>query len=240
MKLLKPWLEKKKVSLKVVYIAGLVPAASDSLLDKDSSDRQKLALDSWGCDRTPVNDMFKPLHKWMLDAAPSLEKRYPSQWKGYQHVDRVIRQCLLSVSEWMSHEAPRLTTKDELCAEYASYFEGKSMEELDALAKSFALSKFHLMARHASSQLTLQVAVSSESGSMPPSPKTPSLEPSELLTIDMHEIAAMHTSVIVRSRRVWHLSAEVGQGGPNCCEGQYLHPCLARAGTEICMSVELP
>lgn len=29
--------------------------------------------------------------------------------------------------------------QEELCAEYASYFEGKTTDELDALAKSFAL-----------------------------------------------------------------------------------------------------
>ena len=97
MKLLQPFLEKKKVSLP--------PLGSNSCIcfgigenKRAPADWQKLALDSWGCDRTPVNSVFDPIHKWMLDAAPSLAKRYPSQWKGTQHIDRVLRQCLLSVS----------------------------------------------------------------------------------------------------------------------------------------------
>lgn len=79
----------------------------------------------------------------MLDAAPQLEKRYPSQWKGKQHIDRALVQCLLSVSivrmaEPCSHIAD---DQEELCSEYASYFKDKTMEELDDLARSFSLGE---------------------------------------------------------------------------------------------------
>lgn len=80
----------------------------------------------------------------MLDAAPQLEKRYPSQWKGKQHIDRALVQCLLSVSIVVIAE-PFFTTADdqeELCSEYASYFKGKAMEELDDLARSFSLGEW--------------------------------------------------------------------------------------------------
>ena len=96
MKLLKPFLEKKKVSIEVDRRS----CNATSLWS--AAHMQKLALDSWGCDRTPVNSVFDPIHMWMLEAAPTLQKRYPSQWKGSQHIDRVIRQCLLSVSASMS------------------------------------------------------------------------------------------------------------------------------------------
>ena len=60
----------------------------------------------------------------MLEAAPSLSTRYPSAWRGTKHISRMIRNCLLS---------------EEMCVEYASYFEGKSEQELEAFARSFAL-----------------------------------------------------------------------------------------------------
>lgn len=37
-----------------------------------------------------------------------------------------------------------LMRQEELCREYASFFQGKTKEELDELAKSFALSKWRL------------------------------------------------------------------------------------------------
>lgn len=84
----------------------------------------------------------------MLEAAPSLKGRYPSHWKGVQHIRRLLREVLLSVRTgsgrcgrvWRS-VLMLVCLQEELCPEYASYFEGKTKEELDDLAKSFALGE---------------------------------------------------------------------------------------------------
>lgn len=70
MKLLKPFLEKKK----------------------------RLAADEWGCDDIPVREVFDPLVKWYTDNVPSLKKRYPQTWSPETHIGRVTRNILLSVS----------------------------------------------------------------------------------------------------------------------------------------------
>lgn len=70
-----------------------------------------------------MRETFAPIAKWLRDAAPSIDKRYPSLWRSEKHLSRVVRNCLLS---------------DELCAEYASYFADKSEAELEELARSFA------------------------------------------------------------------------------------------------------
>lgn len=51
-------------------------------------------------------------------------RRYPHHWGLEGHVHRVVREML--VSELLTYE-------------YASYFQGKSLEELDELAASFKL-----------------------------------------------------------------------------------------------------
>jgi hypothetical protein len=63
----------------------------------------------------------------MEKAAPSIKQRYPKTWTTDKHVARVVRNILLS---------------EELCDEYAEYFRGKSEEELEEIAKSFALGKY--------------------------------------------------------------------------------------------------
>ncbi|GHJ89604.1 hypothetical protein NliqN6_6006 [Naganishia liquefaciens] len=98
MRLLKPWLEKKK----------------------------QLVLDAWGADDTPVRELFRPLEEWIHASSPALRDKYPSTWNERRYLRRVVRETLLSES---------------LCAEYAEYFRGKSMEELDELARSFELGR---------------------------------------------------------------------------------------------------
>ncbi|KAL7420963.1 Endo-1,4-beta-xylanase 5 [Cryptotrichosporon argae] len=95
MKLLKPFLEKKK----------------------------QLAADEWGCDDAPVRDLFQPLIDWARQNVPSIDQRYPAMWKAEKHIGRVVRNILIS---------------EELVHEYCAYFKGKSLDELDALAKSFS------------------------------------------------------------------------------------------------------
>jgi hypothetical protein len=100
LKLLAPFLQKKKVSRIASTSWGV-----------EADDSKDLAIDEWGCDDAPVRDLFDPIYKWMFKAAPWLEKRYPSAWKGVKHINRVLRECLLSVS----HDMP-LSTRQSLTA----------------------------------------------------------------------------------------------------------------------------
>jgi hypothetical protein len=85
--------------------------------------RQRLAADAWGADSAHLAPIFDPLNKWLVDNVPSIDKRYPNTWNGSRFVSRMIRECLMS---------------EELAKEWAEHFRGKSKEELDDLAKSFA------------------------------------------------------------------------------------------------------
>ncbi len=82
----------------------------------------------------------------MLEAVPSISKRYPPMWGANKHISRIVRNILLSVGERPSTLLPHamliLIVKEELCYEFAAYFEGKSMEELNSLAKSFTFGEF--------------------------------------------------------------------------------------------------
>lgn len=86
--------------------------------------KKRTAVDAWGFDDTPVRDVFEPMEKWLVENAPGVDRLYPPMWKARQHLYRRVRNCLLG---------------EVLCDEYAEYFRDKSTEELDALAKSFAL-----------------------------------------------------------------------------------------------------
>jgi hypothetical protein len=98
MKLLKPFLDKKK----------------------------RLGLDKWGRDDKHVKHIWEPVIEHLKEEIPEefLNKRYPQHWRIEGHVHRVMRETLFS---------------EVLTWEYASYFEGKTLEELDALAGSFKL-----------------------------------------------------------------------------------------------------
>lgn len=114
MKLLKPFLEKKKVCTSL----GV------RLSSRLKCFRQRLAADAWGCDDTPVRDLFAPLNKFMEDATNgSITERYPPMWRANKHISRLVRNCLMS---------------EELCPEYASYFKDLSFDRLDEIAKSFS------------------------------------------------------------------------------------------------------
>jgi hypothetical protein len=96
MRLLKPFLEKKK----------------------------RLGLDKWGRDDAHVKHIYEPLIKHLKEEIPEKfqNKRYPHHWRLEGHVNRVIRETL--ISELATYE-------------FASYFEGKTMEKLDELAACF-------------------------------------------------------------------------------------------------------
>nr|XP_019050967.1 hypothetical protein I302_01410 [Kwoniella bestiolae CBS 10118]OCF29897.1 hypothetical protein I302_01410 [Kwoniella bestiolae CBS 10118] len=115
-------------SWKDVGSCGVVYADPDSpymLLVKDFLKKKQLAaVDSFNVDSTHLDYLFKPMWEWLCDVAPSMRTRYPKIFGGTRgkHLWRPVRMCLLA---------------EELVPEYASLFEGKSFEELDALAKSF-------------------------------------------------------------------------------------------------------
>lgn len=86
---------------------------------------QRLAADSWGNDTTHVAHLFAPIEEWLLAEVPGITSRYPKiQRQPTRSVARLLREILLS---------------DELIHEYGALFEGKTLEELDNLAKSFSL-----------------------------------------------------------------------------------------------------
>lgn len=56
-KLLKPFLEKKK----------------------------RLAADEWGADTKVVSHIFDPLQEWLVQEVPGIKKRYPPMWTVTHH-----------------------------------------------------------------------------------------------------------------------------------------------------------
>lgn len=59
---------------------------------------QQLVIDAWGCDDTPVRDLFAPIAEWARNAAPSFKDRYPKTWDEKRFIARLVREILLSVS----------------------------------------------------------------------------------------------------------------------------------------------
>jgi hypothetical protein len=87
--------------------------------------KKKLGLDFWGStDKSAVASVYEPFVQALKEMVPvHLQgKRYPPQWTFDRHVERSVRECLLS---------------EYLGWEMAELFKGKSMEELDELAGSF-------------------------------------------------------------------------------------------------------
>lgn len=109
--------------------------------------KKALAADEWGCDDLPVREVFDPLEKWFLAATPSLSKRYPQTWKPATHIGRLVRNILLSVGVDVCYFGTLLSItneQEELVDEWASYFEGLSEQELEALAESFSFRQLVL------------------------------------------------------------------------------------------------
>lgn len=119
MKLLAPFLEKKQVSPDSHFDCGRKSEMLMLII-------QQLAADCWGVDITPIKGIFQPMLDWLLAAVPSLNERYPKNKRPDVMLGRMVRNMLMS---------------EELCLEYASYFAGKSNEELEALAMSFSFGE---------------------------------------------------------------------------------------------------
>jgi hypothetical protein len=96
MRLLKPFLEKKK----------------------------KLGADKWGRDDKHVAHIYEPLIQHLKDNIPEqfVNKRYPQQWKLEGHVHRVIRETLMSeilTYEYASYfEGKSFAELDDLAASF--------------------------------------------------------------------------------------------------------------------------
>jgi len=67
-KLLKPFLEKKK----------------------------RLAADAWGADTVHVKSIFQPIETMLNEEVPGIKHRYPRTWGTDKHVGRILRNILLS------------------------------------------------------------------------------------------------------------------------------------------------
>lgn len=85
---------------------------------------KRLGLHKWGRDDTHVRHIYEPVIQHLKEEIPERfqRRRYPHHSGLEVFVHRVIREMLFS---------------ELLTYEYASYFEGKTLDELDELAASF-------------------------------------------------------------------------------------------------------
>ncbi|KAH7410518.1 glycoside hydrolase superfamily [Phaeosphaeria sp. MPI-PUGE-AT-0046c] len=118
------WLYKDIGYQGMVYVNPNTPYMQ--LIDPFVSKKQKLALDFWGfVDKEGVHDVYNPfiegLKKMVLEHLQ--KKRYPFIWDFQRHVERVVRETLMS---------------EYLGWEFAELFVDKSEDELEELAKSLS------------------------------------------------------------------------------------------------------
>lgn len=91
--------------------------------------KKDLSADFWGSNDDKVKHVYEPFLGKIKEWVPKHlhNKKYPSPlWTIERHFERVVRETLLS--EYLGYD----------CAEY---FEGKSEEDLEALAGSFLFEK---------------------------------------------------------------------------------------------------
>lgn len=87
MKLLKPFLEKKKASAWPICDA-----------ETCTNGEQRLAADSWGNDESQIRHIFEPIEQWLLKEVPGIRERYPKlQKQPKRSLARLLREMLLSV-----------------------------------------------------------------------------------------------------------------------------------------------
>lgn len=118
------WLYKDIGYQGMTYISPEIPYMR--LIAPLLAKKKKLGLYFWGStDKSAVAHVYEPFVQALKEMVPEhlRLKRYPSpQWSFERHVERSVRECLLS---------------EYLGWEMAELFAGKSMEELDELAGSF-------------------------------------------------------------------------------------------------------
>jgi hypothetical protein len=115
---------------KDIGFQGMVYTNPDSaymkLLKPFLDKKKRLGVDPWGRDDTNVKQIWEPILQHLKEEIPEQfhGKRYPFHWGLEKQINRVVRDMLMS---------------ELLTYEYASYFENKTLEELDELAASFKL-----------------------------------------------------------------------------------------------------
>ena len=115
---------------KDIGFQGMVYTNPDSaymrLLKPFLDKKKRLGVDPWGRNDTNVKQIWEPVLQHLKEEIPGQfhGKRYPFHWGLEKQINRVVRDMLMS---------------ELLTYEYASYFENKSLEELDELAASFKL-----------------------------------------------------------------------------------------------------
>jgi len=117
------WLYKDIGYQGMVYVSPSTPYMQ--LIAPFLAKKKALQLDFWGCSDSKVTHVYEPFLKHLKKMVPEYlrDRKYPSPiWTFERHVERVVRECLLS--EYMGWEMAEL-------------FRGKSEAELDELAGSF-------------------------------------------------------------------------------------------------------
>ena len=89
--------------------------------------KQRLVVDAWGADDTPVRHVYQPLVDLIKkEVSEEHQSLYPAPvWKLTDRVGRLARNLLVS---------------EFLVKEWAEHFRGKSEADIDEIAKSFAFS----------------------------------------------------------------------------------------------------
>ncbi|GAB7323952.1 hypothetical protein MBLNU13_g07367t2 [Cladosporium sp. NU13] len=117
---------------KDIGFQGMVYTNPDSaymrLLKPFLDKKKRLGVDPWGRNDTNVKHIWEPILQHLKEEIPEQfqGKRYPFHWGLEKQINRVVRDMLMS---------------ELLTYEYASYFDNKTLEELDELGASFKLEK---------------------------------------------------------------------------------------------------
>lgn len=119
------WLYKDIGFQGMVYVSLDTPYMT--LLKDFLAKKHRLAVDAWGADDTHVRPVYQPLMDLIEREVPEqFRKLYPAPvWKLSDRVGRLARNMLVA---------------EFLVAEWAEHFRGKSEEELEEIAKSFAFA----------------------------------------------------------------------------------------------------
>ena len=112
---------------KDIGVQGMVHTSPDSawnrLLQPFLEKKRHLQLDAWGKYPSPEAEAaLRPLVEWIDEVSPTAKNTYPTPWATERHILRTTFQTFLANS---------------FSAEFAELFKGKSLEELEALARSF-------------------------------------------------------------------------------------------------------
>ncbi|KAF9530077.1 endo-1,4-beta-glucanase [Crepidotus variabilis] len=119
------WLYKDIGFQGMVYVSPETPYMT---LFKDFlAKKHRLAVDAWGADDTAVKHIYQPLYDHIVEEIPDKYRQlYPAPvWKLSDRVGRISRNILVA---------------EFLVKEWADHFLGKTNEEIEEIAKSFAFS----------------------------------------------------------------------------------------------------